>query len=738
MEPSARVRTQRSTVGEEFIEVRGVNQEVEGVLRRLRGAAVLETSDEILEADEIDYNSVTGDAEARGNVRYRSYTTDDRVNCDRAEYNLKSQLGKFYNVKGTSPAKIDARPGILVSPNPFAFEGKWAERIRDHYILHQGFVTSCKLPNPWWILRGSRFKITPGKSAVVQNAIYRLGPVPIFYFPYFHKSLERRPRKSGFLTPNFGNSTRNGFVYALGYYWAINRSYDLMYRPIFFTQRGLAHNVDFRGKPRQGSDFDMYIWGLNDRGRPLDDGRRFKAGGYRLNFTGRSILGKGWYAVGQVNYLSSFRFQQEFTQTFTEAVASELNSVGVVAKQWSTFSIHGVFARQVNYQSAEDNDRIVIRRLPQVEFTSRDREITPAGSKLPVWVSFESAAGFVRRNQPLFQTRQFVERMDAAPRVTSRLRWKELTLLPYFGVRGSYWGSSRPEVAGQITGTNLTRFAREAGADLMLPSLARIFDAPGWMGGGKLKHVIEPRASFRHVSGVADFNRIIRFDDIELLTNTSEAEISVANRFYVKDRGGVTKEYLSWTVWQRRYFDPTLGGALNEDRRNVVLTQMQLTPYAFFDRPRNYSPIVSAVRISPLRTLDVEWRADYDPLRGGITNSGFMAQGRIQNFLVTAGHNQVKSLDTLSPPANQFSGMIGWGDSNRKGLSAGFFANYDYRIGRMQFNQSQVTYNSDCCGLSVQFRRFNFGTRNENQWRVAFVIANIGSFGTLRRQERFF
>ncbi|MBY0372655.1 MAG: hypothetical protein K2Q23_01595, partial [Bryobacteraceae bacterium] len=64
MEPNARVRTQRSTVGEEFIEVRGVNQEVDGVWRRLRGAAVLETSDEILQADEIDYNSVTGDTEA--------------------------------------------------------------------------------------------------------------------------------------------------------------------------------------------------------------------------------------------------------------------------------------------------------------------------------------------------------------------------------------------------------------------------------------------------------------------------------------------------------------------------------------------------------------------------------------------------------------------------------------------------------------------------------------------------
>ena len=44
----------------------------------------------------------------------------------------------------------------------------------------------------------------------------------------------------------------------------------------------------------------------------------------------------------------------------------------------------------------------------------------------------------------------------------------------------------------------------------------------------------------------------------------------------------------------------------------------------------------------------------------------------------------------------------------------------------------------DCCGLSVQYRRFSFGTRNENQFRVAFAIANIGSFGTLKRQERIF
>jgi LPS-assembly protein len=38
----------------------------------------------------------------------------------------------------------------------------------------------------------------------------------------------------------------------------------------------------------------------------------------------------------------------------------------------------------------------------------------------------------------------------------------------------------------------------------------------------------------------------------------------------------------------------------------------------------------------------------------------------------------------------------------------------------------------------VQYQRLSFGTRNENQFRVAFAIANIGSFGTLKKQERLF
>ena len=102
------------------------------------------------------------------------------------------------------------------------------------------------------------------------------------------------------------------------------------------------------------------------------------------------------------------------------------------------------------------------------------------------------------------------------------------------------------------------------------------------------------------------------------------------------------------------------------------------------------------------------------------------------------GHNQVRSDPLLSPNANQFRGSAGFGDPNHRGWNAAVNAVYDYRLGVLQFATTQVTYNTDCCGFSVQYRRFNFGTRNENQFRLSFVVANIGSFGTLKKQERLF
>jgi LPS-assembly protein len=716
------------------MDIRAVTQSTEGRIYRLRGAAELETIDMLLRASEIDYNEETGQVSARGNVRFVRFDTGERLQADRVEYDLSTQSGRFYNIRGVSPPKPPKtyQPGLLTTTHPYYFQGDWAERIRNRYVLYNGFLTNCRLPNPWWRIKGPKFDIAPGERAIGYQTTFRVRGVPVFYTPAFYKSLESAPRRSGFLLPNIGNTSRWGQVVGLGYYWAINRSYDATYRWQWFTERGFAHNVEVRGKPSQRSDFSAVIFGVNDRGFRLPSGERIPQGGFQVTGTGYAELPWGFQSRGEVNYLSSFVFRQAFTQTFNEAVFSEVHSVGFVTRHWSANSLNFVFERGENYQSTEPGDRIVIRKLPSVEFHRRD---TKLAKSLPFWWSLESSASLVRRNQPLFQTRQFVERIDFAPRVMTAVRWKDFNLLPYFSLRETHYGSSFT-ASTAVAGDGILRSTTEAGAELLLPSLARVYDGPRWLG-ERVKHVIETRAGFRWVRGVDDFSRIIRFDELDLLANTREMDYSVTQRLYAK-RAGVVQEVWSWELRQARYFDPTFGGAIEDGRRNVLESQIRLTGYSFLDSARDYSPVASSMRIAPTPNLGVEWRSDYDPLRRRIANSGIIGNFRRDNLFISGGHYQVRSSPILSPSANQLLALIGWGRPNMRGWSAGFTSNYDFRENRMQFATTQVTYNSECCGLSFQYRRFNFGARQENQFRVAFAIANIGSFGTLRVQERLF
>ena len=170
--------------------------------------------------------------------------------------------------------------------------------------------------------------------------------------------LEKQPRRSGFLTPNIGNSSRRGKMVGVGYFWAINRSTDLTYRMQYFSERGLAHQADFRAKLNDKTDLDANIYAVADRGQ--NGGQ--SAGGYLATVNTKSDLGRGWTARGELNYLSSFAFRQQFTESFHEAIFSETHSAGSLAKHWNTYGLTVVAQRDVSFQSTAEGDQIQIGR----------------------------------------------------------------------------------------------------------------------------------------------------------------------------------------------------------------------------------------------------------------------------------------------------------------------------------------------------------------------------------------
>lgn len=400
-----------------------------------------------------------------------------------------------------------------------------------------------------------------------------------------------------------------------------------------------------------------------------------------------------------------------------------------------------------DFSPSEPNGSVVIRHLPEGEFLMHETPVPE--SPVPVWFSLDSSAGLVDRSEPATPglttiSTSFVDRLNVQPRITSDIRLYGFSLVPSFSVDETEYGAGL--APGRIVSAGLLRNDREFTLDLIPPSLEHIYNAPGWLG-KKLKHVIEPEVEFRYVGGIGtDVLRTIYFDELETMNDTKELRISLTNRLYVKKKDDSVDEILSWQVSQIRYFDPTFGGAVVPGQLSVIWSSLELTPFSFIDGPRTYSPITSVLRFQ--QKIGLDWQTDYDPMRHGFTDSIVNADFHFSNFFVSLGQSLVReptgiaATSTLSPTTDQFRGSFGFGQSNRRGINSAVTWFYDYQQNLLTYIAGQVTYNTNCCGFGMEFRENNWrgglSIQNSTDVRFAFTVANMGSFGTLRRQDRLF
>jgi LPS-assembly protein len=247
-----------------------------------------------------------------------------------------------------------------------------------------------------------------------------------------------------------------------------------------------------------------------------------------------------------------------------------------------------------------------------------------------------------------------------------------------------------------------------------------------------------------------DFARFVRFDENETLTDTNEVEYGITQRLYHRTDSGDSEELITWSLTQKYFFDPTFGGALVTGQRNVFQTLDELTPFAFAVQPVNFSPIVSDLRITPGGRWDAQLRIDYDPKREQLTSIGTLLKLKPwrESFL-TLAHFSTVNLPTPpneNPPGFIFEGrsdqlrfLAGYGDLNRPGWNVIGGVSYDYTEHNFQNQVAQIAYNGSCCGIGFEYRRFTFGTiRNESRYAVVFRVANLGSVGNVKKNEKIF
>ncbi len=103
------------------------------------------------------------------------------------------------------------------------------------------------------------------------------------------------------------------------------------------------------------------------------------------------------------------------------------------------------------------------------------------------------------------------------------------------------------------------------------------------------------------------------------------------------------------------------------------------------------------------------------------------------------GRSYVEGVSSQTADFNQMRVLLGYGSPSKRGLSVAANAGLDLDRTQMQYGALQTSYNWDCCGFSVEYRKYELGpVRNENAYRFNFTLANIGTAGNLRRAERLF
>jgi LPS-assembly protein len=697
-----------------------------------------------LRADQVEYNEDTQVVIARGHVQL-DYETQ-HVEAEDARYEVGTGHGTFHHVRATFAIQRRPTPTLLISPNPIYFEAEEAERVDPTmYRVHRAWMTVCKPDRPTWKFYAPEATVYMRTSVHLESGNFRLFSVPVLYVPYATFPAEKQ-RASGLLIPDVGDSTSKGFIFGDAVYWAPADWADLTVGLNYYSRRGWAQRGQLRMRPWENAKLDVTYTGVVDRGLRQSDGTLVNQGGHEARLLFTALLPDGWRAVADLDNLSSLTYRLAFSETYVQAVNSEVRNQAFLTNNFRGFSLNLAALSYQNYLSATPDTYVSLRAAPEIRFSSVDQA---PWQHLPFYFSFDVFSDAAHRSDTVtgFRTPNFVERSEIAPSVTTPFHWGPwVGVTPTFTLRSTYYGGQIQN--GSFVDAGLWRQTEELSVDIRPPTIERVWGKSD--SGTKWKHVIEPDFQYSFVNGVNDFNRIVRFDEDETLTDTNQIEYGITQRLYRRKKNGNAEELISWRLAQIHFFNPSFGGALIAGQRNVFQATDELTPFAFADEPRHFSPVVSDLRVEPGKRWDTQFIVNFDPQRAQLTAIGTLLKLKpYKESFVTLAHFSAINLPTplannppnfvFEPRSNQIRALIGWGDLTRPGFNATIGASYDITHSAFQNQIAEVSYNGSCCGFGFEYRRFSFGTiRNENQYLVVFRIANVGSLGTLRRAEKIF
>ncbi len=690
-----------------------------------------------IQADKLMYDQEKQLYEAEGNVRISS--KDRMINADYASVNNQTRQadlnGKVTVQYGRNWVKgehiiwnLDTETGWLNSgvlyfaENNFFVQGKSISKLSDtEFDLKEGFITSCNPADPDWKIQFNEMKITVGGTALTWDTSFWARSWPVVYSPWLSVPVETQ-RQSGFLFPVVGDSSLNGFLFEIPYYWAFRPDMDATFYAGYLQNRGFMGGAEYR---INNQEFGKGIWMFNF----LEDhaSESFLAGqGYpfqtqdRYWVRGKQDIELPWNITAKVDldYVSDRNFLQEFgsgsssfyhsSSEFVRAFGRELlYDPTSLVRESSVYlekkSNSQLLSMDIRYwQNLEPSvEAETTEKLPSLSFT-----MLPEGiNDTPFYYSLESSAVNYWRSQG--DTEQ---RLDVYPRAYYPMHWSNyLDIEPSVGLRANAYtiqweNSNSSDLAG--------RAVPDASVE-MSTRLNREFPVNFW-NFTAMQNSIRPEVSYEYANQSMS-GPVPQLDQLDA----------------DQSRNGVRYGFTTFLTGKEMV--PDASGQLSAIYREIV----RLRVFQFFNveappvedplfdtnnvMRQGFSPVGFRVDIMPKRYLSVSYDLDMDlsSTGQGKAQDLFMTFDSTTGYILRLDYEQIPTLAVNEITATAVVKAY-------KDLYLNTYHDYSLVSGLMFTQGYGVRYVRGCWGVGAGYERVG----SDNRFVFTVDLMGIGSLGS--------
>lgn len=589
--------------------------------------------------------------------------------------------GKLISTAGLRTARGDAKSVF--------FEGQNKKRLAD------ASFTTCAADKDDWYIRASEITLNDyTDSGTAKNARIEFKGLPILYTPYISFSFNEQ-RKSGFLAPTMGTTSRSGFELLTPYYWNISPNMDATLATRALTKRGIQLQGEFRYLEDNFSGINNLEYLPSD----LTTGEsRFFA-----NLKHRHSFGNGWSAGYSVERVSDDQYFSELStriittsrvnlpQQFNVDYSNETWRFNAIAQKFQTLSID---TRGGPYE-----------RLPQMTLIGNKYYGDLNANLFTQIVSFDTNS-----NDPSDGIKATGTRFTAYPSISLPITKAYGYITPKIGVHHTSYSLNNVANNLETQQRTLPIFSLDSGL---------FFDRDFKIGNRGYSQVIEPRLFYVYIpnrkqdnipifdTALSDLNFGSLFNENQFvgndrINNANQVSFALTTRFIESSTG---EQRLSASIGQRYFF----------------ADQKVSTPGAL-TRQSNTSDIIAGLsgRLKNSWLIDGFWQYNTDDsnsVRSTITGRYNPEPGKTLNLSYSYRQNSIDQTDL----------------STQWPLGKGFYGigriNYSFRDSRIVETIAGLEYDAGCWQARSVLQRVSTATADANY--ALFFQLQLGGIASI-------